>query len=298
MGLNLKAYADLTRVHFFFVWPLLFCSGLFLALQYYGGFSPWLVLQAVLIGFLGFEAGLVLNDIVDHDVDKRDVEFDKLTKYWRPFGQRPISQGMIPQQNALAVFGVLVAATSLLIFTLPFPQAFYVWGIMLGCYSLEIFYQLKKRNERFPIAQLIGRVDFTLFPIAGYLCIGGLDVNALLFGLFFYPLAMAHLGVNDLADVVNDEARQLNTIPTLYGMKKTTYWILFFSVAHFVAATVFSTVVGTWAIAGFAPGFLLIGVGNVTILRGKNAVSGMKALPMFHLALLVYTITIIASYFL
>ena len=72
MGLNLKAYADLTRVHFFFVWPLLFCSGLFLALQYYGGFSPWLVLQAVLIGFLGFEAGLVLNDIVDHDVDVQD----------------------------------------------------------------------------------------------------------------------------------------------------------------------------------------------------------------------------------
>ena len=31
---KLKAYLDLTRLHFLFVWPTLFCSGLFLAFQY------------------------------------------------------------------------------------------------------------------------------------------------------------------------------------------------------------------------------------------------------------------------
>jgi 4-hydroxybenzoate polyprenyltransferase len=254
MNVNVKAYMDLTRLHFFFVWPTLFCAGLFLALQYNDGFSWLLVAKVALIGFLGFEAGLVLNDIVDSDIDKKEVEFDKMTKYWRVFGNRPISQGLIPRQNALLFFAVLVAATSILIFTLPFPQAFYVSSIMLICYSLEVFYQIKKRNQKFPFAQLIGRIDFTLFPLAGYLCLGAPSLNILLFGFFFYPLAQAHLGVNDLSDVANDQAKDMKTIPLLYGLKGTVYWILLFSILHLVAAIFFLSVLGTIAIAGFAVG--------------------------------------------
>ena len=74
MNVNVKAYMDLTRLHFFFVWPILFCAGLFLAFQYNDSFSWLLVAQVALIGFLGFEAGLVLNDIVDGDIDKKEVE--------------------------------------------------------------------------------------------------------------------------------------------------------------------------------------------------------------------------------
>jgi 4-hydroxybenzoate polyprenyltransferase len=293
-----KAYIDLMRLHFFFVWPILFCSGLFLAFQQYNGFSWLFVIKAALIGFLGFEAGLVLNDIVDRDFDRKDVEFDKLTKYWRIFGRRPISQGLISQKRALVLFGVLVAATVVLVSTLSFPHSLYVLTIMIFCYLLEVFYQIKKRNERFPFAQLIGRIDFTLFPIAGYLCIGSLDVNALLFAFFFYPLAMAHLGVNDIIDVTNDRVRKLNTIPTMFGMKGTTYWILFFSIVHFVAAIVFLTVLRNWAIAGFAIGLLLIAIGNYIILKGKSSISGMKGLPLFHLAMLIYSLAIILEYFL
>jgi 4-hydroxybenzoate polyprenyltransferase len=296
MNVNVKAYMDLTRLHFFFVWPTLFCAGLFLALQYNDGFSWLLVAKVALIGFLGFEAGLVLNDIVDGDIDKKEVEFDKMTKYWRVFGNRPISQGLIPRQNALLFFAVLVAATSILIFTLPFPQAFYVSSIMLICYSLEVFYQIKKRNQKFPFAQLIGRIDFTLFPLAGYLCLGAPSLNILLFGFFFYPLAQAHLGVNDLSDVANDQAKDMKTIPLLYGLKGTVYWILLFSILHLVAAIFFLSVLGTIAIAGFAVGFTLIATGNIIILKGKNAAAGMKALPMFHVAMLIYAITIILEY--
>jgi 4-hydroxybenzoate polyprenyltransferase len=296
MNVNVKAYMDLTRLHFFFVWPILFCAGLFLAFQYNDSFSWLLVAQVALIGFLGFEAGLVLNDIVDGDIDKKEVEFDKLTKYWRVFGNRPISQGLIPRQNALLFFAALVAATSVLIFTLPFPQAFYVFSIMLICYSLEVFYQIKKRNQKFPFAQLIGRIDFTLFPLAGYLCLGAPSLNVLLFGFFFYPLAQAHLGVNDLSDVANDQVKDMKTIPLLYGLKGTVYWILLFSILHLVAAIFFLSVLGTIAIAGFALGFTLIAAGNVIILKGKNAAAGMKALPMFHVAMLIYAITIILLY--
>jgi 4-hydroxybenzoate polyprenyltransferase len=296
MNVNVKAYMDLTRLHFFFVWPILFCAGLFLAFQYNDSFSWLLVAKVALIGFLGFEAGLVLNDIVDGDIDKKEVEFDKLTKYWRVFGKRPISQGLIPRQNALLLFGVFVAVTSILVFTLPFPQALYVFGIMVVCYCLEVFYQFKKRNQKFPFAQLIGRIDFTLFPLAGYLCLGAPGVNILLFGFFFYPLAQAHLGVNDISDVANDQVKEMKTIPLLYGLKGTVYWILLFSIIHLAAMILFLSVLGTIAIAGFAVGFSLIAVGNLIILKGKNAASGMKALPLFHVAMLIYAITIILDY--
>ena len=293
----IKAYVDLMRLHFFFVWPLLFCSGLFLAFQHLGGFSWLLVAKAVLIGFLGFEAGLVLNDIVDWNIDKKDVEFDMLTKYWRVFGKRPIPQGLITRRKALLLFAVLVAFTTILIFTLSFPQSLYVFTIMIICYCLEVFYQVKKRNQTFPFAQLIGRIDFTLFPVAGYLSLGDPGINVVLFALFFYPLAQAHLGVNDISDVANDQVKGMKTIPILYGMKGTAYWILFFSAIHFAAAVAFLSVLGTVAIAGFVAAMLLITVGNYIILRGKSAVSGMKALPLFHAAMLIYAVTIIVDYF-
>jgi 4-hydroxybenzoate polyprenyltransferase len=292
----IKAYIDLTRLHFFFVWPTLLCAGLFLAFQFYNSFSWLLVAKVALIGFFGFEAGLVLNDIVDWKSDRKDVEFDKLTKYWRVFGKRPTSQGLISQQQALLLFGLFVTITTGLIFTLPFPQSAYLFGIMVICYCLEVFYQIKKRNENFPIAQLIGRIDFTLFPVAGYLCLARPDFNALLFAFFFYPLAQAHLGVNDIIDVANDQVKEMKTIPILYGMKGTAYWILLFSIIHIAAAAVFFSVLDTVTIAGFAVGFFLVAIGNYRILKGKSADAGIKALPLFHVAMLIYAISIILGY--
>ena len=294
---QLRAYLDLTRFHFFFVWPILFCSGVFLAFQFNGGFSLPQIVRVVLIGLLGFEAGLVLNDIVDRDIDKKEVETDKLTKYWRVFGQRPLPQGLISYNNALTLFFVLVAFTTILIFTLPFPQSIILVSIMAFCYCLEVFYQIKKRNQTFPFAQLIGRVDFTLFPLAGYLCVAGFDINVLLFGFFFYPLALAHLGVNDLADVKNDQVKDLKTIPVLYGMKGTAYWILLFSLLHFGAAIVFLNVLGTVSLIGFSVGFVLLSIANIKILQGKTADSAMKSLPLFHVTMLIYAITLIVEYF-
>jgi 4-hydroxybenzoate polyprenyltransferase len=293
---TLKAYIDLTRLHFFFVWPILFCSGLFLAFQYYDSFSWSLVIRALLIGLLGFEAGFVLNDIIDRDLDKRDIEFDTMTKYWRVFGKKPLSQGLISLGKALKLFIILVILTTILILTLSFPQSIYVMVIMIYCYSMEYFYQVKKRNQTFPISQLVGRTDFTLFPIAGYLCVGNPDINVLLFALFFYPLALAHLGINDIIDVENDRVKELNTIPVLYGMKGTTYWILFFSIIHFGTAILFLNVLGNISLAGFTGGFLLLSVANYIILKGKSVQSGMKALPLFHVAMLIYAISNILDY--
>lgn len=297
MATSIKSYLDLLRLHFFFVWPILFCAGLFFGLSFYGEFSWWLVIRAALIGFFGFEAGLLLNDIVDCEIDKKEVEVDKLTKYWRVFGRRPLSSGDISYNTAIALFFGLVFLTSIFIFSLPLMNAIYLFLIMIICYSLEVFYQIVKRNQSMPIAQIIGRIDFTLFPLAGYLVVGDLDLNLLFFGLFFYPLALAHLGVNDLADVINDKAKEMKTIPILFGLKGTAYWILFFSVFHIITSIIFVNILGWISLFGFGIGFFLLTIANLRVLRGQNAKSAMKSLPLFHVTMLIYAITIIAVYF-
>jgi 4-hydroxybenzoate polyprenyltransferase len=297
---TLKAYIDLFRLHFFFVWPVLFCAGLFFSSIINGiELSLLLILQSILIAFLGFEAGLILNDFVDAELDKKELANDKaLTKYWRPFGRRPISEGLITKQKAIAIFVVLVAATVAIAALLPYPHSLYVLTLMFVCYALEVFYQIVKRNEPFPIAQVVGRIDFALFLVAGYLVVGTFDLNALVLFAFFYPLALAHLGINDLADIANDKAKKLITPTTLYGQKATAYWILGFSVAHFAMAGIILYVMGfVYAVVGFAVSWILIILLNSIILKGKTPKAAMKALPMLHLSMLIYAITIFVTYF-
>jgi len=289
---SIKAYADLLRLHFFFAWPTLFCSGLFLSFSIYGGFSWLTVARAALIGLLGFEAGFVLNDYVDRELDKRDVE-PKLTEYWRLFKERPIPSGLISPRNALALFVLLVVSSSALILTLPYPHSLYVLAIMGYSYCAEYFYQVKKRNQSFPLAQLLGRTDFSLFPVAGYLSNGSPDLIALLYFVFFYPFAEAHLGANDMIDIANDQARGLKTVPILYGMKGTSYWILLFTVLHYVGGGLFLTKLGMMPLVGFAIGFLLLAIVNYTLLKRNSPEAALKVLPLFHLTMLIYSGSII-----
>ncbi len=122
---KLKAYIDLTRAHFAPVWPLLFVSGLMLAFRNGGFFSLELLILAIFIGLFGFEAGMVLNDIVDHNIDKKDTE-DTLTNYWRPFKERPIPSGKVSLREAILVFIMLVVITAFLILFVPLRSIF-VW---------------------------------------------------------------------------------------------------------------------------------------------------------------------------
>ena len=107
MNATLRAYIDLTRLQFSFAWPLLFSSGYLLATVTYGGFSWFDLLRVALIGLFGFEAGLVLNDYIDRVFDRKDVESDKLTKYWRICGTRPIPAGFVSPRGLLQYFSYL-----------------------------------------------------------------------------------------------------------------------------------------------------------------------------------------------
>lgn len=292
-----RAYADLLRIHFSFAWPLLLCSGTVLAFTVYGGFSWAYLFTAALIGLFGFEAGMVLNDYVDRVHDRRDVE-GRMTNYWRPFGTRPIAEGLIPSRHARLLVVVLAAAALALILTLPYPHSLFV-AVIMGCsYAVEVFYQVKKRSQSFPIAQLVGRTDFALFPVAGYLAVGFPDWAALLYFLFFYPYALAHLAANDLADLRNDLARGMKTIPVLYGERGAVIWIVACTALHGAMAVFFAGVLDPVAQAALCVGFLLLVAANGIILRGSGTPeAGMRALPLFHIAMVVYAGGIVLGFF-
>lgn len=293
MSTRIRAYVDLLRLHFFFAWPVLFCSGFLLAATVYGTYTTLDLVRAALIGFFGFEAGFVSNDYVDCEYDRRDIEADRLTRYWRIFGTRPLPAGLIPPRDALVLFGILSASAALLIISLPFPNSIFVLAIMAASYGLEVFYQLRKRDQALPLAQLAGRVDFALFPVAGYLCIGSPDLTALLYFLFFYPFAEAHLAVNDMIDVKNDRARGMETVTTLYGMRGSVAWISGFLAIHLVMALLFMTVLGWIARAGITAGLLLLASALAVLSRRPDPDSCMKALPLFHGVMLLYSVSII-----
>ena len=288
MNATLRAYIDLMRLQFSFAWPLLFSSGYLLATIAYGGFAWLELVKVALIGFFGFEAGLVLNDYIDRDIDKKDVE-DRLTGYWRFSGTRPLPSGLIPSSHALVLFFMLAGIATVLIATLPYPHSVYVLLIMAYCYVIEVFYQEEKRIPQvFPFPQVIGRTDFALFPVAGYICAGLPDTTAFLYFIFFYPFALAHLGVNDLIDETNDRARGLRTIPTIYDAERTRYWIAGFTVIHAMMAALFITRLGFVAQAGIYAGLVLLVIANLVILKYRTADTALKVLPLFHVAMVFY----------
>jgi len=292
---KLKAYLDLTRAHFAVVWPLLFISGLLIAFRDNNYFSLPLLIIVFFIGLFGFEAGMVLNDIVDRKIDKlgNDNEF---TKYWRPFKERPLSGDIISFREALIIFIIFIGITLILIATLPFPNNLYLFIIMVYAYSVEIFYQKKKGHQQYPIAQLIGRTDLTLFPVAGYLCYGQFSVTIVFIMLFLYPWAQAHLGLNDLGDFENDKAKDLKTITTLYGIKGNIKWIAYFTVFNIgFALLLLFLKLGMIALIGFSLSFILLITANITLLKNQTSSTAIKLLPRYHASLLIYILSMIFS---
>jgi len=164
---------------------------------------------------------------------------------------------------------------------------------MVYSYSVEVFYQLKKRKEKYPVAQLVGRTDLSLFPIAGYLLVGHPDTIALLYFLFFYPITLAHLGVNDLADIKNDTARKMNSVTILYDIPGTAWWVLLCTMIHFMTAVMFVLFLNIWLFMGFGIGFILLTVANYGIMKEKTSQAALKLLPLFHVTMILYAVSLI-----
>lgn len=290
---KIKAYLDLTRAHFAPVWPLLFISGLLLAFKDYDYFSLPLLIIVFFIGLFGFEAGMVLNDILDRKIDKL-VDDNKYTNYWRPFNERPLISNKVSFREALIIFLIFISITATLIALLPFPNNLYLYLIMIYAYSVETFYNTKKKHQNFPIAQLVGRSDLTIFPVAGYLCYGDPSLTIMFIVLFLYPWAQAHLGVNDLGDYENDKAKNLKTITTLYGIKGNIRWVAFFTLINIgFAILLLIFKLGMVALIGFMLPFALLITANILLYKNQTPSTALKILPMYHASLLIYILSII-----
>ena len=164
---------------------------------------------------------------------------------------------------------------------------------MIYAYTVEYFYQIKKRHQLFPLAQLIGRTDFALFPVAGYLVLAVPNLNALLYFLYFYPLAEAHLAVNDLADYKNDQARNLFSVTKIYGINGTIIWITIFTIIHLITATVFIFKVNPNAMIGFLVSYILIIFTAWYVSRKRTPTIALKLLPLLHLSMAIQSLSLI-----
>lgn len=279
---KIKAFIDLTRLHFGPIWPLLFCSGAMLGFQTAGTFSWKYLIHVTCIGFFGGTGGIVLNDCIDREYDKKDVEPGGLTRYWRPFGSRPVARGTISPETGLTIFCLFTGITLVLIFFLPFPQSMYVAASLCYCYAMECFYQIIKRYQRFPIAQLLGRTDLSLFPAAGYMAVAGPAPLAFIYMGIFFPLAQAHLGVNDLADLRNDEARGMKSISILFGTRGTVWWIALFSVAHIALLHLLLRGLPVWTtVAMLGPACLLTAACSAVFIDPVPR-RALRILPLVH----------------
>ena len=291
---KITAYLDLLRAHFIPAWILIFTAGYITATHIYGGFNWPDLIKIVFIAIFGFEAGMVLNDYVDKDLDKKDVD-GSLTKYFRPFKTRPLAKGTLKPTVALCTFIVFALITAFLIYTFPSPHRYYALVIMVYAYLVEYFYQIKKRKQKLPLAQLIGRTDFALFPVAAYLLVGKLDINVLAYFFYFYPLAQAHLAVNDLADFRNDQARGLQTVPIMYGMRGAVRGIILFTLIHLFSATIFIQMANPKASVWFAASFLTLGLAVYQIAHRQTSLAALRFLPLVHLTMAIQSLALIFS---
>ena len=103
--------------------------------------------------------------------------------------------------------------------------------------------------------------------------------------------------MNDIIDYRNDVARDLKTIPVIYGVKNTKYWITCFAVLHLIVTNQFFKHIGGIMGYSFVAGSALLFAVNLLVWRGETPGDWLKALPLFHITLLLYMVSMIANYF-
>ncbi|MDE4908264.1 hypothetical protein L0665_06530 [Methanogenium marinum] len=83
----------------------------------------------------------------------------------------------------------------------------------------------------------------------------------------------------------------------LYGEQGTVIWVVVCTALHGIVALFFAGVMGPVGRMGIFVGFLLLVAANVIIIRGGTPEAGMRALPLFHGAIVVYAVSILLEFF-
>ncbi len=89
----------------------------------------------------------------------------------------------------------------------------------------------------------------------------------------------------------------LSTIPIVYDLPRTAYWIAGFTIIHGMMAYVFMTRLGLVGRLGIIAGLCLLIIANTVILTKKTPDATLKVLPLFHVAMMLYAASIALSIF-
>lgn len=289
MNAILRASGGLPCIWYPGIRTLLFCSGYLMAFPPGGTTGLTDLLKVVLIGFLGSGAELVLANYLARERGINTGENENQSGDQKPAGTRSLAGGHIPSWHAPVLFCTCAGIATALILTLPYPHSVYVLLIMVYCWVIGVFSHAEKRIPQvFPFPQVIGRTGFALVPVAGYVCAGLPDIAALFMFLFFYPFAIAHDAVNDLAGEEDDRARGLFTLPTIYDAVRTRIWIAGFTVIHIMMAFLFITRLPIIGKTGVYAGLALLIIANIVILWRRTPEAALNVLPLFQLAMVLY----------
>lgn len=244
-GLIAKRLFHATRPKFFPASLLPVIAGSAWGYNAAGQFDAIVFLLA-LIATLGVHAGAnVLNDVSDDAGGTDRQNDDRIYPYTG--GSRFIQAGIM-SAAAMARLGfcLLAAATIAGVILLSIKGIMILWFGIIGI-GLAVLYSLGPlRLSSLGLGEAAVGVGFGVLPVAGsaWLQSGVIDTNLILFSLPISAWVTAILLINEVPDIVADEATGKRTLPVRLGHNGAA---LLYAVIHLFAAAV-----ATW-LAVFGP---------------------------------------------
>jgi 4-hydroxybenzoate polyprenyltransferase len=84
----------------------------------------------------------------------------------------------------------------------------------------------------------------------------------------------------------------MKTVTTLYGISGTVLWIAGCTGIHVVTALLFMTRLGWIARGGIFLGLCLLATATAVINKNRTPDTALKVLPLFHVTMLIYALSI------
>jgi len=236
---TVSALIDLTRVAYFGpAVAALFLLGGVLAMP---NVPDWSALSRIVVGgVLGFLGGFVLNDWADRSADRvmlstraHDGIYQRQLRRERPFTRtRPIAEGIISANAALACALGLIALSALIAVTFPSPHRWYLLAALsFNSVAEPLYCYIKSVQSKVPIATFFHGILLGICPAAGYLALRPPDLTTLALFLSTYLWEVGFNQLYDMVDIKNDRQRGLTTLSTLFGLPFVARWCFALSMA-------------------------------------------------------------------
>ncbi len=174
----------------------------------------------------GMFSVFALNDLVDHDIDKKIIQTKKEWDIDSVFAQHPFTQGLISgnEQILWIVINGLIAAVCLYLLN-PFALLLYFLAILLEA----IYCKLALVSE---LKVILAGALVSLGALIGWFAAKGINEPKILFslGLLFFAWEIGGRNIaNDFSDIEQDKKLGIKTIASVYGAITPSRFIVRFA---------------------------------------------------------------------